>query len=188
MYRRQITDWDRYALIAHIVGVLGDGHAFGRKAVQKVLYLLQELGGLPLGFPYTFYTYGVYSFELASALAAVESMKGIVATYEPALGAYDLGRGEKGEALENRGRDFLAEYGEKIDAIVDLSRGKTGKALELITTIVYVAHNEELGGLADEATLLERVAELKHRFSAAQIAEQVNDLRSRGHLPCKPAR
>ncbi|HTT84225.1 MAG TPA: hypothetical protein VMF67_12140 [Rhizomicrobium sp.] len=183
MSERTVTDWDRYALVVRVAGILAEGHAFGRKALQKVFYLLQELAGIPLGYRYRFYTYGVYSFELASTLATVENLKGVVANYDPAFGAYELGRGEKAEALEAKGHAFLAEFGEQIDRIVALARGKTGKILELISTIVFVALNEDLGGVADEQRLLERVAELKPKFSTTQILDQVQELRLRGCLP-----
>ena len=183
MNERTVSDWDRYALVTRVAGILGKDHAFGRKALQKVFYLLQELAGIPLGYRYRFYTYGVYSFELASTLANVENLKGVVATYDPAFGAYELGRGEKAEALEAKGGAFLAEFGKEIERIVDLARGKTGKVLELISTIVFVALNEGLSGVGDEQKLLERVAELKPKFSTAQIVEQVHELRSRKCLP-----
>lgn len=182
MNNRPVTDWERYALIAHVVRVLGADHPLGRKAVHKIVYLLQELVGLPLRIPYTFYTYGVYSFELASTLGVVENMNGIMATYDPALRAYDLSPGERCESLERKGKAFLDEYRDSIDRVCDLALGKTGKALELISTIIYVAKNEHLRGIPHEAKLLERVADLKPQFSSHQIEQQVSQLRERGLL------
>lgn len=185
MTKRAVSEWGRYAILAYVVRRLGNEQQLGRKAFQKVVYLLQKLAGVPLGFRYTFYTYGVYSFELASTLGAVENMKGIIADYDPAVRAHNLRAGKEAETLEHKGRNLLEDYASEIESILDFARGKTGKELELSSTVIYVARNEELEEADAEKRLIERVAELKPRFSRSQITDDVGALRSRGFLPAK---
>jgi uncharacterized protein len=178
-----MTDWDQYALLVHIVRRLGSGRPFGRKALQKVVYLLQEHGGIPSNFRYTFYTYGVYSFELANILAAVENMKGVDAVYDNTQNAYDLSKGERADTLELRGKDFLERYNAKIEEVISLASSKIAKELELITTAVYVAKNEALDDKDREAELCARVRELKPKFARDEIERQIDELRTQGFLP-----
>jgi|HubBroStandDraft_6_1064221.scaffolds.fasta_scaffold315639_2 uncharacterized protein YwgA len=180
MNTRQMTDWEQYALIVHVVRRLGGGRPFGRKALQKVVYLLQEHAGIPANFRYTFYTYGVYSFELANTLSAVENMKGVQALYDHSQNIYFLSEGERADALEVKGKPFLDRHKSKIEEVISLASDKIAKDLELITTIVFVALNENLGALVRQSELIARVKELKPKFEQGKIENQIAELREQG--------
>jgi len=179
---KRANDWGRYALMTHLARRLGAGNNFGKKAAQKVVYLLQEVAGVPTGFRFTFYTYGVFSSELAGALDAVESMGGIDAEYDPAENAYRLRAGLKAATIEGRGMAFLSEYRDAIENIVSFAEGKTARTLELISTIVFVEKTEGLGRDGEESRLVDRVVELKPRFDVSMVKQRIGELRAFGYL------
>lgn len=55
--------WARYALIAELAERLRE-RPFGRTALQKLTYLLQELHGVDTGYEFPLHTYGPYSSGL----------------------------------------------------------------------------------------------------------------------------
>ena len=56
----------RHALIVELSKRLeGVSPQFGKTALMKLLYLLQEAYGVSTGYRYSFYTYGPYSQEVA---------------------------------------------------------------------------------------------------------------------------
>lgn len=177
MTNEQINEWARYALITHLAKELGDTWQFGKKAAQKVVYLLQEIGRVPLGFRYTFYTYGVFSSELANTLGVVQGLEGINVDYDESQNTYHIKSGVKADGLEKRGEVFLHEHKDIIEKIISFSKDRTAKRLELISTIVFVEKNEQLGKSGDENRLIQRVKELKPQFDAQEIKSGIIALR-----------
>jgi uncharacterized protein YwgA len=182
MSTKRATDWERYAVVGHIADTLKDSNDLGRKAIQKIVYLFQEVGGMPLGFGYMFYTYGVYSVELANTLSAVESMGGIEATYDRAQNSYHLQPGKNLFILNKHGSNFLSRHAQAMDRVFAIARGQTAKSLELVSTIIYVSKTENLSARKHEEELLSRVGELKPKFGAHEIKSKVDELRKGGYL------
>lgn len=176
MTNEQVNEWARYALIVHLAKQLGVSQSFGKKAAQKVVYLLQELGHVPAGFRYTFYTYGVFSSELADTLGVVEGLEGITIDYDEHQNTYRIEEGAKAEKLQKRGEDFLLQHMEAIAKIVSFAKPRTAKRLELISTIVFVQKNEGLGIGVDEEKLIQRVRELKPQFDTQEIIQGIKAL------------
>lgn len=170
------NEWVRYALISRLAKRLGDNRQFGKKAAQKVVYLLQELGRVPLGFRYTFYTYGVFSSELAYTLGVVQGLEGVNVDYDGTLNAYWIRPGEKAEMLERRSEDFLRTHENAIEEIVSFSMSRNAKNLELISTIAFVEKNEKSEISGDANMLVQRVNELKPQFSCQEIISGIKDL------------
>lgn len=183
MNTRPSNDWTQYAVLSELAGKLGESHSFGKKAMQKVVYLLQEAASVPLGFRFRFYTYGVFSDGVASALDAVESMGGIEARYDAAQNAYQLKAGPKAAQICARSSEFFREYAEELDSLVLFASGMTARTLELISTIVFVARSDELEQVSDDDELVERVAELKPKFDEGEIRRRIQELRRRSMPP-----
>src|SRR6266571_8283066 len=86
-----MTDVQRSAVIATLVKDFRAKSFFcGETHVQKSVYFIQELFGVPLGFEYLLYIYGPFSFELQGHLAAMRADDMITvrpleyaATFEP---------------------------------------------------------------------------------------------------------
>jgi hypothetical protein len=64
-------DWDRYALIVDLAERLHGYGKLGKKALQKLVYLLQKLEDVPAGYRFRFFTYGLFADDLAFALDVV---------------------------------------------------------------------------------------------------------------------
>lgn len=177
MINEQFNEWARYALITHLAREFDGLQPFGKKAVQKVVYLLQELGRVPVGFRYTFYTYGVFSSELANTLGVVEGLEGIKVGYDEKQNTYQIGPGVKADKLEQRGENFLLQHKDAITKIVSFAKLKNAKKLELISTIVFVKKNEYPDGCIDEKKLIQQVRELKPQFDDLEIKSGIDALR-----------
>jgi uncharacterized protein YwgA len=59
---------NQLGLIAYLAERLGQKNKLGRKSVQKFIHIASELGKVPTGYRFSFYTYGPYSRELAADL------------------------------------------------------------------------------------------------------------------------
>lgn len=67
-----MTLLQRQALLLELIDQLQKyGSRCGETHIQKSVYFLQELLGLPLDFNYIYYGYGPYSFDLQDALTAL---------------------------------------------------------------------------------------------------------------------
>ncbi|MGQ0663831.1 MAG: hypothetical protein ACT4P2_09630, partial [Pseudomonadota bacterium] len=58
--------------------------------MQKLVYLIQEIGGVPAGYRYAFYTYGPYSRDLEGDLGIVQSLKGIAIIYDEGSNSFNI--------------------------------------------------------------------------------------------------
>jgi hypothetical protein len=59
MTNSSISKFDQYALIALLAKRVGGAdRRLGKKAIQKNVHLIQELGGVDAGYRFSFYTYG----------------------------------------------------------------------------------------------------------------------------------
>jgi uncharacterized protein YwgA len=158
----------------------------GRLAIQKLVYLLQAVFGVELGYNYGLHQLGPYSFELASALSLGEQMglwRSWEETYTSANGS---GRGTRfqvndSDALPPEERAQAACEWTSIEPAVQaaLTRlaGTSGRKLELIATIHYLRHVQQV----DEDQLAGVLRFLKPKFSAEEIEagrEQLASLES----------
>ena len=58
--------WNKYAIIVFLVKEYAKQGRIGRTALQKLIYLLQELFNINCGYDFKFYTYGPFSSEILS--------------------------------------------------------------------------------------------------------------------------
>src|ERR1700723_3361381 len=58
------------------------GGQLGKTAVMKLLHLLQDGLGVPLGYRFTLYNYGPYDSEVMSDIEYAESLKRVTVNYE----------------------------------------------------------------------------------------------------------
>lgn len=171
--------WERYALAIELARRLGSTGRLGKKAFQKLVYLLQELEGIPTGYSFRFFTYGPFSDDLAYTLDVIESMGGLQVVYDPKMNGYQISPGEKADNIAMRGRIFLDRHRAKLDRLIERFGGRTAKELELIATVVYLSNAHE--GIEDEA-LVEGVIELKPKYDRRGVARSIDELRKLNYL------
>jgi len=165
MTRLFTSEWERYGLIAELAQKLRGTGRLGKKAIQKYVYLLQELEGVATGYKFSFYTYGPYSSDLAGDLDVVNSLQGVSITYSPSDNAYNIAQGEKSDELKSRSVAYLQNASAGIEKLVRFFGGRYAKDLELISTIVFLNRNDQQISAINETAVVRKVLELKPKYS-----------------------
>jgi uncharacterized protein YwgA len=154
----------RYALIAQIVHDYNEvfGRPAGKKALQKLFYVLQRRLSEAKNYAFSFYNYGVYSHDLARDVSEAERYGFLDIDYDDVSNAYSIR--PSSDFDENR-RFVPSFYKGKIlnDVLV-----RSAKDLELITTIMFVCEEEKISNKED---IIKRVLELKPKFKEREVSE-----------------
>jgi uncharacterized protein len=178
MTMARATKLDQYALIVHLAERLGgEGRRLGKKAIQKMIHLTQELGGADAGYRFSFYTYGPYSSELAGDLDVVDRLGGVEILYNGTDNYYLIDPGKKAQQFVEKGRRFLDQNRDAIDHVVGQFGGRLAKDLELVSTIAYLRRHAPKSEFDDEAKLTDRVKALKPKYPPAEIAVAIEEVK-----------
>jgi uncharacterized protein YwgA len=177
--------WHKYGLIAYLSKSLIDTPTqFGKTALEKLIYLIQELGDIDLGYEYRLYTYGPFSAEVLDDLDFTEHIGGVSVKYvESGRGGYDIIPADESEDLVSKSDDFLEAHKAGINSIVTEFGRLYAKDLELITTIIYMDRNAVLTSQSlSTEHLAKLVYDIKPHFTLATIQEKVSELIDKGYL------
>lgn len=177
--------WKRYGLIAELAERLkGKCPQFGKTALQKLVFLFQELHKIDCGYDYSLYTYGPYSSRLQHDLDVVESLGGVtIARVMGGAGGYCILPGDKKDALLQKAAEFLKgpEVAEAIDRLISDFGAYWARDLELISTIIYVAGElQRAGRPVSREQLMRMVGDIKPKFHEDEIASRIRELESKG--------
>ena len=174
--------WNQYALIVELAERL-EGRPFGRTALQKLTYLLQELRGVDVGYEFPLHTYGPYSSELSADLDTLAAMQGVQVLPDARQGGFQITAGARAASVLEVGGESARRHSDAIGAVVDEFGGMTAKELELRATLVFAERDaRRRRERLSEARLVEVVHEIKPHFSAAQIGAALRELRDRDHI------
>lgn len=102
--------------------------------MMKHLFLLQEVYGVCLGYDFDIYTYGPFSSEVMSDINFAELFNFITVDYNVGANGYKINPTDK----EDIDKEFSKDNSEVIIEEMNLFKDKGVKALELLTTIVYL--------------------------------------------------
>jgi len=171
--------WDRYALVAKLGSRLGTDGSLGKKKLQKLVYILQQLEGVSAGFRFRFFTYGPFSDDLAVSLDVAERMGGVRVDYDPGANAYQISGGSKAGSVIGNGQEFLQTHEEAINRVLERFGDRTAMELELIATIVYLL--EENGQMGSDE-MIKRVIELKPKYDRQRVSRAIGELSKYGYL------
>ena len=178
MTNSSITKFDQYALIALLAKkVGGDNGQLGKKAIQKNVHLIQELGGVDAGYRFSFYTYGPYSSGLAGDLDVVAALGGAKITYYSSDNYYRIERGENTDHLIKKGQSFIEQNRTAIDRVLNTFGGRLAKSLELVSTIVYLRRHAPAGEFENKEKLAARVKALKPKYHDDEIAAAITEVK-----------
>lgn len=152
---------------------------FGRTALMKFCYFLQNLRGVPLGYRFTLYSYGPFDSDVLVDLDTAEAMGAIEASVVYYTGGYgyEIKPSNQSEAALRSARSFLEEHQRDIDWVLDEFGGWNSSDLELASTVVYV--EREAAGAGESIRtqeLVQRVKDLKPRFTEGHITKLVEKL------------
>ncbi len=171
----------RLALLTELVR--RSPNKLGRTAVMKMVYLLQTVKGVPLGYNFRLYTHGPFDEDVLNDLGQAVSMKGLKSTLLEYAGGYgyEFTKGPKIDDVKAFGESSLSNYDLQIDWAINEFSSKTASELELLSTIVYVVEDaKSCGRLIMEADLASQVRQIKPHFSMEQVRSSIGNLRSRG--------
>lgn len=164
--------WNKYGIIIELAKRLnGISPQFGKTALQKLIYLLTEIYGVPCDYEYSLYTYGPYSAELASNVDYVNALGGIE-LIDGLKGGYEIIVGEDAEHILSKAERFIKQYSDNIDQLIADFGSYSARDLELRTTLIYLSKNEVLS----KEELARQLRDLKPYFSNSEINEVIDEL------------
>lgn len=178
-------DQDENARIATLVAIAGRKPGLGRTALMKVCYLLQTLGDVPLGYHFTLYSYGPFDSDVLADLTSAEVLGGVssrVVQYPNGYG-YEISPTENSQLLIDLAPDFLEEYGDNIDAVLNKFGGMSKNDLEVLSTVIYVdRESARVDERLSTDELVHRVHEIKRNFTERFVNDKVTFLKNEGFL------
>jgi uncharacterized protein YwgA len=180
--------WIKCGVIAELTTKLEPvSPQFGKTVLQKMVFLLQEVYHVNVGYDFGFHTFGPFAAELLGDLNFAESMGFVTvkSVEETGGNGYVIESGDIIEGvLQNPAvSPFLSQHKEAIDALVKGFGNKTAKELELLTTIIYL--NKEIMWDANKLTqeeAISKIRELKPKFSAGEIVDGMIELKTKHHV------
>ena len=169
---------DQHALMAYLIKRAEEsGQRLGKKALQKKIHLIQELGGIDAGYRFSFYTYGPYSSRLSGDLDTVANSGGAKIFYDPSDNYYLIYPGDKTALVIDKGRKYIEKNTREIDRILDVFGGRLARELELTSTIAYLRRHVSEEEFLKDDRLLKRVKDLKPKYSDGQIRRAIAEVR-----------
>lgn len=183
--------WHRYAIITELAIRFKDkGRQFGKTALQKMVYLLQEIYGIDCGYNYAIYTYGPFTDQLFADLDLVELLGGVViSSTSHGFGGYRIEPGEKATDLCKKGESFLLKQDVQsaLAKLIEEFAGFSTADLELRSTIVYVARElREKEALPTMTRVCKVTQDVKPRFRYEDIQTAVEELSARSYIQLIP--
>ncbi|MFH0822091.1 MAG: hypothetical protein V2B18_05020 [Pseudomonadota bacterium] len=179
------TPWHRYALIAELARRLEDkSPQFGKTSLQKMIYLLQELGGIPADYRFSLYTHGPFTAQLLGDLDLVEALGAVKVNYVTSgYGGYQISPDREFEPIRDKASEFLHANKAAIERLVDEFGAFSAKDLELRSTIVFLDRNVKRSKKdLDRGNFIGLVKKVKPRFTEDAIAEALEELEKKNYV------
>jgi len=158
----------------------------GKTAAMKILYFLQQVKQMRLGYDFDIYTYGPYTSEVTDNLDTLIS-SGLIKSTQYSVNnsvnsyvGYELNISESGKEVI---KELPNEDQNSIQDVLDFTKGKPAKTLELYSTIVFInqlylknkiPNNQEI--------IIDKVHEIKPHFDNKVILEAYNRLYEKKYI------
>jgi len=135
----------------------------GKTALMKLLHLLQDGLGVPLGYRFTLYNYGPYDTEVMSDIDFAQSLGRVSVQYQGP---------DQGYRIEAAGdaATLSPEVGKKVGALMTKFGAMTARDLELRSTLLFLSH-----GYSGDS-LIERVRDLKPKYSDSETRSALAEM------------
>ena len=161
-------------VITHLAEMLrSKGSWCGETHLQKAVYFLQELLGVPTGFEFILYKHGPFSFDLRDELMAMRA-EGFLALrvreepYGPSLIPT-----KRSARLRDRYPKTLHQFRKQIHFVAEQLGGKGASELERLATALYVTLKHPNESTQNRADALKQV---KVHLSPAQAKSAVRSV------------
>lgn len=142
--------------------------------LQKGLYFLQEMRGVPLGYEFVVYRHGPFSFELKDELVHLRGKKILEwvfrssPQYSPGLASTPFSKELRGE-LPN----FLAKYDDSLTFVAENIGPMKSKQLERVSTAFYFFTK----GVEEDEEVARKVCEAKPHIPPDEQLDAVRHIR-----------
>jgi len=171
-----------------ICTIVKENNGIGKTALMKLIYILQQVYKVPLGYNYSIYTYGPYSAEVMNGIDFAEQ-SGLISIEIVPIGlsctGYKLEHRDKADEAIKDVDVRLSKYKEMIREAIGAFGQKNAKELELTTTIIYAYANYydkvRESGDVDER-IIEIVSKIKPLFQRDSIRQEYKALKDNGML------
>lgn len=165
----------RAALLVNLAQKLRrHGSWCGETHLQKGVYILQYLAGVPFELDYCLYKHGPFSFELSDELTSLRADKIFDQEKQP----YPYGPKLKPGEMANKVRDLypktIAKYEQHIQFVADSLAASDVKTLERLATALYVTREE--GDDAAVESRAQRLHEIKPHVTFDEACEAVRKI------------
>jgi len=179
--------WNRCALIVELAKRLENVRPqFGKTALQKLMFLLQEIYHVHCGCHFFLYSYGPFSTTLVGDMDAVEHFGCVeVQRASSMAGGYVIKPGKKADSLHDKAAAFLKAEQTRagLTSLVRTYGHRETKDLELPATTAYVARNlRRKSESVKKEDVCRIVGLVKPRFSAYEARGALDELESNGHI------
>ncbi len=146
----------------------------GETHIQKAMYFLQELAGVPTGFTYILYKHGPFSFDFRDELTALRADGLLELTPQPYPYGPSLSVTDNGNELKARFPKTLGRYRDNINFVAQKLGDKGVTELERLATALYVSkkHPEE-----NNHKIGEMIKALKPHISAEQARAAADEVK-----------
>lgn len=176
--------WHQYALIVLLTEKMQENRQrFGKAALQKLIYLLQTVFKVPVGYQYSLYIHGPFCSELMDDLDYVSCIGGVVVTMDQDSSGYSILPSHNAVLIKNKGQDFLTTYQPQIKKLLTEFGSMRVRDLELRSTIIFVdrdavTSNREIKRI----DFIQEIKGIKPHFSYEEIKKTVAELEGRGYI------
>lgn len=182
----RIDQFGRAALIAAVVDK--SPSTFGRTALMKCLYFLQELAGVPLGYHFSLYTYGPFDSDVLNDLGLAERMGAVESRIFHFSGGhgYELRPAETNKLL-SQAENLVSRHKDAIDWVVREFGSRSALDLEMASTLVYVDRSAtDEGSSISLGDLVRKVRNIKPHLDMRRIEQEANSLKDRELISAGP--
>lgn len=155
-------------------------NGLGRTGVMKIMYLLQTVRGVDLGYSFRLYNYGPYDPQVLDDLNIAER-EGLVRSeafdWQGGTG-YIIKPGRNADHTIEQAQESLAPVEDAIYWATSNFGNRSASDLEVISTIIFVDRALlEAGKKVPATELTKRVHEIKPHHNAEKIATELSALR-----------
>lgn len=156
----------RAALISEMLDrMIEKGSWAGKTHLQKCLFFLQSMGGVPTDYEFQLYRYGPFSFELRDEIVQLQAEDIIRLAPRSASYSSSLKTTDASKRLRKYFSKTLDQYGKEIDLVADHFGALNASELEPLATAFYF-HLED--AYISDKEVGEKVNAVKPRISVAE--------------------
>lgn len=149
-----------------------NSNRLGKTALQKLLYLLQEVYGVDLGYRFELYTYGPYEAGVMRDVDYAKSLELLSIDYDYNNG-YNITPGPKAQSLDDYKEFINSKHGSLFDQLFDQFGSKNARQLELSATLVLLAKDDPD---CDNDVILNRIKDIKPKYDKKELESALSEL------------